>query len=160
MEAQHAVVIHLIDVVTGETGHIVRIIQIHEADVLINGVCRTLIPYSTGSTLVRGQDVHAAMAAVQLPRLAVTHILVQLQRTILGQHTHRIDAGVGAVGEGEVDNAELTAEGDGGFGHVTGQHVQTAALSTCQEHCDAFFFHASFPPVEQFVLLRVCCLVR
>lgn len=84
--------------------------------------------------------MYAAVQSVQIPGLAGADIAVELQRLILGQHTHGVDAGVGAVGQGEVDNAVLSAKGDGRLGHVAGEHIQPAALTSGQEHCDTFFF--------------------
>ena len=81
------------------------------------------------------------MEAVQIPGLAGANVAVELQRLVLGEDAHGVDAGVGAVGQGEVNDAVLAAEGYGGLGHIAGQHIQAAALPPCQEHCDTLFFH-------------------
>ena len=91
--------------------------------------------------------MYAAIGTVQVPRQAVTNVAVQLQGTILGQHTHGINAGIDTVGKGEVNDAILAAERNGGLGHVTGQSVQSAALSASQQHSHNFFFHAVSPLV-------------
>ena len=85
--------------------------------------------------------MQAAVGAVQIPGLAVAQVDIQLQGLILSQHAHGVHAGVDAVGEGEVDDAILTTEGDGRLGHVLGQRVETAALTAGQQHCHTFFFH-------------------
>ena len=41
---EHFVVIHLVDMVAGQDQHILRVVLIHEADVLVNGIRRALIP--------------------------------------------------------------------------------------------------------------------
>ncbi|MNZ99374.1 hypothetical protein D3C78_1186940 [compost metagenome] len=51
---------------------------------------------------------------------------------VLGHHTHPADAGVDAVGEDEVDDAELAAEMNRRLGAVVGQLLQAAAASPCE----------------------------
>ena len=144
--AQHIGVVHFIDVVAGQHRHILRIVQIHKADVLINGVGSALVPHRAGGALIGRQDVDAAIHAIQFPRLAVADIVVQLQRPVLGQHAHRVDAGVGTVGQGKINDAEFPAEGNGGLCHVAGQHIQAASLSAGQQHGDTLFLHVTAPP--------------
>ena len=91
----------------------------------------------------------AAVHAVQVPGLAGADVAVELQGFVLGQHAHRVDPRVGAVGEGEIDDAVFPAEGDGGLGHIAGQNVETAALPSGQKHCDTLFFHRCLILVSQ-----------
>ena len=44
----------------------------------------------------------------------------------------------------KVDDAEFSAKGNGGLGHITGQHLQSAALAAGQQHGDTLFFHDFF----------------
>ena len=141
MAAQHHGIVHLIDVVAGEYRHILRVVQIHEADVLIDGVGRPLVPAGAGGALVGRQNVNAAVQPVQLPRLTVADVAVELQRPVLGQHAHSVDTGVGAVGQGKINDAELPAKGYRRLCHVAGKHIQPAPLSAGQKHGDTFFFH-------------------
>ena len=141
MTAEHPGVVHFIDMVAGEDGHIVRVIQVYEADILIDGIGGALVPPGPGIALIGGQDMYAAVHAVQLPGLAAADVAVQLQGAVLGQHTHGVDAGVGTVGQGKVDDAELPSKGDGGLGHIPGEDIETAALAPGQQHGDTFFFH-------------------
>jgi hypothetical protein len=46
---------------------------------------------------------------------------------VLGGHTDLADAGVDAVGQGEVDDAELAGKGDGRFGAEVGELLEAAA---------------------------------
>ena len=141
----HVGVVHLIDVVAGEDDHIVRVVQVQEADVLIDGVGGALVPGALISLPhVGGQDVHAAVGPVQIPGLAGADVAVQLQGAVLGEHAHGVDAGVDAVGQGKVNDAVLPAEWDGGLGHLAGEGVEPAALSARQQHGHNFFFHMSF----------------
>ena len=141
MAAEHPGVVHFIDMVAGEDGHIVRVIQVYEADILIDGIGGALVPPGPGIALIGGQDMYAAVHAVQLPGLAAADVAVQLQGTVLGQHTHGVNAGVGTVGQGKVDDAELPSKGDGRLGHIPGEDIEPAALAPGQQHGDTFFFH-------------------
>ena len=152
MAAQHQGVVHLIDVVAGEHQYILRVVQIHEADVLVDGVGGALVPDGAAGALVGRQDMYAAVDTVQLPGLAAADVGVQLQRPVLGQHAHGVDAGVGTVGQGKVDDAEFTAEGDGGLGHGAGEDIQAAALSASQQHSDTLFFHGWISSFSYFSL--------
>ncbi|MNG11849.1 hypothetical protein D3C84_954180 [compost metagenome] len=51
---------------------------------------------------------------------------------VLGDHTHPANAGVDAVGEHEIDDAELAAEMDGGLGAIVGQLLQATTTSPCE----------------------------
>ena len=129
--------------VAGENHHIIRVVQVHKTDILIDGVGCPLIPRTAFAALVRWQDVDTAGGAIQIPRYAAADVTVEFQRAVLRQHAHRVNAGVAAVGERKVNDAVLTAEGHGGLGHGAGQHIQAAALSACQQHGNTLFFHVS-----------------
>ena len=79
-------------------------------------------------------------AAVQAPRLAIADVLVQLQRLVLREDAHGVDAGVNAVGKREINDAVFPSEGDGGLGGVLRQNHEPAALSAGKKHCYAVFF--------------------
>ena len=63
---------------------------------------------------------------------------------ILRQNAHCVDARVGAVGERKVDNAELATKANRRLGDLLGECPQSAALSSCEEHRDAFFLTHRF----------------
>ena len=141
MIIHHLGVVHLIDVVAGEDDHILRVEPVDEVDVLIDGVGGALVPaLLLVVALIGGQHLGAAMGLVQVPGLAVADVFVQLQGLILGQDAHGIDAGVDAVGQGEVNNAVLAAKGHSGLGGFFRQNIESAALATGQKHGNAAFF--------------------
>ena len=100
-----------------------------KGDVLVNGVCRTLVPLSFFRLDIGRQHIHAAEAAVEVPRYTVADVCIQLERLILRENADRFNAGMGAVAECEVDNAVLPAERDGRLGDVLCQCAEPAALS-------------------------------
>ena len=137
---QHLVVVHLVDMVARKDQHIFGVVLVDKCDILVDRVRRTLVPLGGLALLVRRQDVHAAAQAVEVPGLARTDIGVEHMRLVLREHAHRINARIGAVGQREVDNAVLAPKRYRGLGDVLRQHIQAAALSTCEQHGHAFFF--------------------
>ena len=145
VEAQEVGVILLADLVTGQDDHILGIIPVDEGNILIDRVGRALVPVGAGGLLVGRQHMDAAMQAVQVPRLAVADVLVQDQRLILGQDAHRINVGVDAVGQREVDDTILSAKRNCRLGELLGQRIQARSLAAGQDHCDHFFCHKISP---------------
>ena len=135
MVGHHVGVVHLIDVVAGENHHIVGVEAIHKIDVLVNGVGGTLVPAGfLVVTLVGGQNLRAGMGLVQVPGLTVSDILIQLQRLILGQNTHSVDAGVDTVAQRKIDDTVFAAEGNGRLGGFLRQDLKPAALAAGKQH--------------------------
>ena len=85
------------------------------------------------------QNVNPAEVAVEVPRLAVSYVVVQLKRLILGQNSDGVNAGINAVRQGVIDYPVLAPERHGGFGGVFGKHIEPAALSPRKEHGDTLF---------------------
>ena len=74
------------------------------------------------------------MGLVQVPRLSVSDILIQLQRLILGQNTHSVDAGVDTVAQRKIDDTVFAAEGNGRLGGFLRQDLEPAALAAGKQH--------------------------
>src|SRR5262249_25505764 len=66
-------------------------------------------------------------------RAAVADVLVERDGTVLGQHVDVEDARVHAVGEREVDDAVLGAEGHRGLGALLGKQAEASADAARQE---------------------------
>ena len=146
VELQHLVIVHLVNVVAAEDQHVVRVELFDELNILINGVGSAGIPFAGLAGHVRRQHINAAVGQVQIPGGAAADIGVEQKRTVLGQHTHHIDAAVGAVAQRKVDDAVLAAVRDRRLGHIGGQNAQAAALSACQQHGNTllFVFHGRY----------------
>ena len=128
--------------VTREDEHILGVVHIHKADILEDGIRRSLVPRGAVRALIRRQDMHAAVGAVKVPRLAGADVAVELQRAVLRQDADGVDARVGAVRERKIDDTELAAERHGGLRHVLREHIEPAALPAGKQHGDTFFLHA------------------
>ncbi len=126
--------------VTRQDQDIFRIIPLDKVDILIDRICGAGVPVGAGAFLVGRQDKHAAVAAVEIPRLAVADILIQDQRLILGQHAHSVDPRVDAVGQRKINDPIFSAERNCRFCKVLGQRIKPAALTACQQHGNPFLF--------------------
>ena len=104
----------------------------------------TLFDGSTGAAL--DTINYAAVQTVQIPGLAVADVLVQLLGLILGRNANGINVGVHAVGQREVHDAVLTAEGHRRFCRFLCQRVQARATSAGKDHCHNFFCHSFILP--------------
>ena len=79
-------------------------------------------------------DELAELASQVAP--AALHVLDQRLRLVLGENGDLADAGVHAVREHEVDDAELAAEGRRGLAAVCGEVFQTLAASAGHDDCE------------------------
>ena len=84
--------------------------------------------------------MYTAVQTVQIPGLSVAYVLIQDKGLVLCQDTYGIDTGIDAVTKGKIDDAVLAAEGDSRLGGLFGENLQTAALTTGQQHGDTAFF--------------------
>ena len=141
VECHHLGVVHLIDMVAGQNHHILRVEAVDEVNVLIDGVGGALVPaLLLVMPLVGGQHLSTGVGLVQVPGLAVADVFIQLQRLILGEDAHGVNAGIDAVGQRKVNNAVFAAEGNGRLGGFFRQHIQSAALAAGQKHGNTAFF--------------------
>ena len=137
---EHLGVVHLVDVVAGENKNIFGRVAVDEVDVLIYGVCGVLVPLGALYLLIGGENMHAAVLSVEIPRLTVADIVVELKRLILREHADGVYAGVDAVRQRKVDDPVLAAVRHGGLGDPPRQRVQAAALPSGKQHGDTFCF--------------------
>ena len=134
----HLGVIHLVDVVAAQHNHVIRIVALNKRYILVNGICRALVPVRAAALLVRLQNMYAGVHTVEIPRLAGTDVFVQLERLILCQNTNGLNAGVHTVGKWKVDNTVLASKRNSRLCEVLGKNTETAATAACQQHCNYF----------------------
>ena len=105
-----------------------RCMAVHDVDVLEQGIRRALVPFFRQALLCR-QDFHelADLRAQETP--GALQVTDQGMGLVLGEYADAAQAGVDAVGQGEVDDAVLAAEGHGGLGPPLGQPLQSRALA-------------------------------
>ena len=124
----HRTVVHLVDVIAGQHQHVLRPVRMHDVDVLVHRVGRAAIPVAAG-LLLRGNhfDELAELAAHVAP--AAMDVLDQRLRLVLREHGDLADAGVHAVRQHEIDDAELAAERRRGFGAMFGEALEAFAAA-------------------------------
>ena len=83
--------------VSRKNENIFGVVSVYKVDVLIDCICRALVPFGTRYLLIGGEDVNAAVGTVKIPSLSVADVIVQLKRLILSQNTDGVDAGIHAV---------------------------------------------------------------
>jgi len=129
VKADHRTVVHLVDVVAREHQHVQRTVRAEDLHVLPQGVGRALVPLGPKPLLRRNDlDELAELAAEVTP--AALDVLDQRMRLVLRQHRDLADAGIHAIREHEVDDAELAAERGGGLAAILGQVLEPLAAAT------------------------------
>ena len=126
MLLKHIGIIHFVDVVAAENKDILRLPHIYKVYVLINGVCRSGEPLTLcPGALVGGQNINASALQIQIPWLTRADIAVELEGLILCENADYINAGIGTIGEGKVDNAVFSAEGHNRFRGLVRKSVKS-----------------------------------
>ena len=115
MGRKHGAVIHLVHVIARQDQHEARIVAANDVYILVHRVGGAGVPRGL-DPLLRRQQLHelAELAAQEAP--ALLDVQQQGVGLVLRQHADAADAGVHAVGQGEVYDAEFAAEGNGGLG--------------------------------------------
>ena len=122
----HRTVVHLVDVIAGEHQHVLGPVREDQLDVLMHGIRGAAIPARADLLLRRDHlDELAELAAQVAP--AVLHVLDERLRLVLREDRDLADAGVHAVRQHEIDDAELAAEGRRGLAAVRGEIAQPLA---------------------------------
>jgi len=127
---EHEAVVHLVDVVAGEDEDVLGLFGTDGVDVLVDGVGGAGVPVFRDA-LHGWEDLDELAEFVGddgSPTFA--DVAVERERFVLGEDVDVAEVGVDAVGEGDIDDAVLASEGDGGFGSVTGERKQTLAGPT------------------------------
>jgi hypothetical protein len=126
-------VVHLVDVITGEYQHELRVRRAQAVEVLVNGVRGTSIPRVIQLLLCRHQLDELAELPCQ-KRPPALHVPDQALRLVLRGDADAPDSGVHAVGEREIYDAELPAERHRRFRTSVGQRVQPGATPAGKNH--------------------------
>lgn len=131
-------VVHAVEVVTGEDDVLVALGLVEEPDVLADGIRGALEPVLVLGGLLRGEHLDEALAVVgadvvvvRLGKVAVERGGVELREAV-----HLVDVGVDAVGHGQVDEPVVGAEGNRGLGAGLGEGVQTGTRTTAEDDAE------------------------
>ena len=130
--------IHPIDVVGTEHDQVFGIVVVDQVQRLQDGIGTAGVPTRTQSLLRRDRGHVVAQHLAHPPRGG--DVPVQRMRLVLRQHADPQVSGVHQVGQDEVDEAEITAEGDGRLCAVSGQRPQPLSLTTSQNDAEHSWF--------------------
>ena len=128
----HGPVVHLIDVIACQDYYVLGMLEADEIQVLVQGVGGAGIP-GFGGALGSREELHelAEFTAQEPP--ALVHVANQGVGFVLRQDTNAADAGIDAIGKGEINDAEFSTEGNGRFRPPQRQVLKTRAAATCQD---------------------------
>jgi len=133
MLGQHAAVVHLVDVVAGNDQDVLRLVAAQEMQVLVDGIGRPLVPLVFVDLLLRRQQLDELIETPVEEAPAALDVADQAVRLVLRGHTDLADAGIDAVGEREIEDAELAGKGHGRLGAKIGQLLEAGAASAGQD---------------------------
>ena len=128
MLGQHARVVHLVDVIAGKHQHVLGPVAPDQVEVLEHRIGGPPVPVFA-ELLLRRQDVDELVEAAVEEAPAALQVLDQALRLVLGGDADAPDAGVHAIRQREIDDAELAAEGHGGLRTPVGELHQAAAAA-------------------------------
>lgn len=120
MVEQHGGVIHLVDVIACQHHHIFGGVIADDIQILVDRIGGTPIPVHLIHSLLGREQIDKFVHLVAQERPAGLEMAQQAVGFVLGHDTDPTNAGVDAVGEHEIDNAEFAAEMDGRLGTVVG----------------------------------------
>ena len=110
MLAQHQLVIHLVNMVTGQNDHIINAVAVHDVNILGHRISRALIPAFGIGALRRWQNIQKLIALCAKKAPAALQMADQTMGFILGRHSHFSDTGIQGIRQGKVDNPRLAAK--------------------------------------------------
>ena len=136
MLLEHAAVVHLVDVVAGEDEDVLGLLGADGVDVLVDGVGGALVP-GLGDALHGRKNLDELAEFVGDDRApALADVAIERERLVLGEDVDVAQIGVDAVGEGDVDDAVLAGEGDGGLGAIAGERKEPFAGTTGKQNTE------------------------
>ena len=131
---EHAAVVHLVDVVAGEDDHVLGLLAADGVDVLIDRVGGAHVPVGAGALHGRQQLEELAEFLGDNAGPSFADMPVERERLVLGEDEDPAQAGVDAVGERDVDDPVVPAEGHGRLGAVAGQRKEPFPGAACKQN--------------------------
>ena len=129
-------IVHLVDVVAGQHQQVLGVVRHQDVEVLVDGVGRAAVPPVLIHALLRGQQVDELVELVAQERPAALQVAQQAVRFVLREHADAPHPGVQAVGQREIDDAELAAEVHGRLGAPVGQMRQARPAAAGEYQAD------------------------
>ena len=119
--------------IAGEDEHVLELLVAQDVEILEHGIGRALVP-ALLDALLRRQQVDELLELTVQEAPSALQMLDEAVRLVLRDHADAAYPGVDAIGEREIDDAELAAERDRGLGAPVGELHQPAAPATGEHH--------------------------
>jgi len=103
-------------------------------DVLVHGICGAHVPVGAGALHGRQQFEELPQLLRDNARPSFADVAVQRECLVLGENEDFAEAGVDAVGEGDVDDPVMPPEGDRRFGAIAGERKEPFASSSRKQY--------------------------
>ena len=136
MEAEHARIVHLVDVVARQHDQVPRALAHDRIQVLVDGVRRALIPV-LADALLRRQDLDELAELFRDDAPSHPDVPVERQRLVLGGDEDAAQAGIDAVAEGKVDDPVRPAEIHRRFRAIFRQRIEPFAGAASEDDDEA-----------------------
>ena len=125
-------IVHGVDMITRENKHILRLVTLDDVEALEHGVGRAQVPGFIVEPLLRRNDVNKLALFRAQPAPTPHEMLDEGMRLVLRENADAADAGIEAVGKGEIDNPELATERHCRLGPPIGERSEAAAAPAGQ----------------------------
>ena len=124
--------IHPIQLITAENEQVIPVVIQEVQQVFADGVGGALVPRGVGKGLFRRENFHEA-AGEMVELVGLRNVPVQRGGIELGQQVNAAQAGVDAVGNGDVHQPVFAGERHGGFGAFLGEREKARALAAAHD---------------------------
>src|SRR4029079_3661461 len=140
MEAQHARVVHLVDVIARQHDQVPRLLALDGIEVLEDRVRRALVPV-LADALLRVQHLDELPELVGDDAPPEAEVAGERERLVLQRDEDLAQPRVQAVAQREIDDPVGAAEVDGGLGAFPGQGEEALTHASGQHHHDDVVEH-------------------
>src|SRR6185295_1235885 len=120
--------------VAGQHQKVLRATLGDPVPVLPDRVRGSPVPVVLGPPLKRLEELDAASLAVEIPRPSDPNVVAEGKRAVLRENADVEDAGVDAIGEREVDDPVLAAEGHRRLRALLGEQAEPAPEPSREDH--------------------------
>ncbi len=134
MELDKFPVVHLVDMIAGENHHHIRFVHGDEIDILIDSVCRSLVPVGRPPALKGRQNGGKPVSAYHIPGLSVCDVVDEAERPVLREYADFLDSRRHKAGHRKIDDTVDPAKGQDRLGAKKREHIEFIDPPPCKNH--------------------------
>jgi len=136
VKLDHGGIIHPVDMIPGKDKQAFRMVAAYELHILGYSICRATVPIVIVHTCGRGQNLGAAAAPKQIPRLPGANMTHERIGAVLGENANLLNPGIHGIAEGEIDEPVTPAKRYCRFGTHPAEDVEAASHSAREQERD------------------------